>query len=143
MPFSPGTSRNLFRDSLVILLLQSRHFHSEDLLHFGWQRFLHILLHSAQEKRLQDFVKALVAILSAFPVVLLKILPELKPGNTKEKGGVRIPLVLWHQTALIGYTPAAPKTGEQQLNGNTGENNRFTLLWLTEQTVAKLDHLWA
>lgn len=138
VPISTGTPSNSFSDSLVVLLLQSRHFHPEDLLHFGWQRFLHILLHSAQQERLQDFVKALVAILSAFPVILLKILPELKPGNTKEeKGGVRIPLVLGHQTASVGYTPAAPKTGDQQFNGNTVENNRFTLLWLTEGIAGK------
>lgn len=87
VPIFTGSPSNLFSDSLVVLLLQSRHLHPEDLLHFGWQRFLHILLHSAQEKRLQDFVKALVAILSTFPVILLKILPELKPGNRKEKKG--------------------------------------------------------
>lgn len=138
MPISTGTASSSFSDSLVVLLLQSRHFHTEDLLHLGWQRFLHILLHPAQQERLQDFVKALVAILSSFPVILLKILPELKPGNRKEeKGGVRIPLVLWHQTAAGGYSPAAPQTGEQHFNGNTMGDNRFTLLWLTGEIAGK------
>lgn len=110
VPISTGTPSNLSSDSLVVLLLQSRHFHPQDLLHFGWQRFLHILLHSAQEKRLQDFVKALVAILSTFPVILLKILPELKPANRKEKKGrSQNSSCLMHQIVSIGYPPAAPQ----------------------------------
>lgn len=107
MPVSTGTHRNL-SDSLVILFLQSRHFHAEDLLHFGWQRFLHILLHSAQEKWLQDFMKALVAILSTFSVILFKILPELKSSSrNKKQRGFRIPLDLSHQTSSTGYAPTA------------------------------------
>lgn len=64
---------------LVILFLDSTHLYSEDLLHFGRKRFLHILLDSAQQKRFQLFVKTRVAWVPAFTVFLLKQLPRVKP----------------------------------------------------------------
>ena len=66
---------------LVILLLQSRHLHPEDLFHFGRKGFLHILFDSPEEEGLQHLMETLVAILPPFPMVLFKIFPEFKPGN--------------------------------------------------------------
>lgn len=138
MPIATGTPSNSFSDSLVILFLQSRHFHPEDLLHFGWQRFLHILLHSAQEKWLQDFVKALVAVLSTFPVVLFKILPELKPGTERRrKEGSEYLLSYGTKQHLLDTLLLHHKTGDHPFNGNTVEDKRFTLLRLTKQMAGK------
>lgn len=69
------------QDPLVILLLQSRHLHPEDLFHFGRKGFLHILFDSPEEEGLQHLMETLVAILPPFPMVLFKIFPEFKPGN--------------------------------------------------------------
>lgn len=60
---------------LVVLFLNGAHLHPEDLLHLGRQRFLHVLLDSTQQKRLQFFMKACVARVSAFPVILFEHLP--------------------------------------------------------------------
>lgn len=65
---------------LVILLLDGGHLHSEDLLHLGWQRLLHVLLDAAQQEGLQLFVEAGVAGVPALPVLGLKMLPGVKPA---------------------------------------------------------------
>lgn len=70
---------------LIILLLQGRHLHPQDLLHFGWEGLLYILLHPTQEERLQHLVKALVAILTPFPMVVLKVFPGLKPDGGEKR----------------------------------------------------------
>lgn len=70
---------------LVILFLDSTHFHSEDLLHFGRKGFLHILLDSAQQERFQFFVQTGVPGVPAFTMFLLKQLPRVKPSDTTQR----------------------------------------------------------
>lgn len=66
---------------LVVLFLNGAHLHPEDLLHLGRQRFLHILLHSAQQEGLQLLMKAGIARVSAFAMLLFKQLPRVKSTN--------------------------------------------------------------
>lgn len=70
---------------LVELFLLGTHLYTEDLFHLGGQRFFHIFLDTSEEEGLKDFVKALISIFSAFPMLVLKILPGLKPAVDKRR----------------------------------------------------------
>lgn len=76
MRISPNRQKQIV---LVKLFLLCSHVDTEDLLHFGGERLLHVLFDSAEQERLEDFVEAVVTIISAFPVVVLKVLPGIKP----------------------------------------------------------------
>ncbi|TNN43935.1 hypothetical protein EYF80_045872 [Liparis tanakae] len=58
---------------------KQNHVHTEDLFHFGRERFLHVFLHAPQKEGLQDFVETLITVIRSFPVHLVKILPGIKP----------------------------------------------------------------
>lgn len=71
---------------LVELFLLGGHVNSEDLLHFSRQGFLDVFLDTPQQERLQNFVQALIAVVPAFTMLILKILPGLKPdGKSSQK----------------------------------------------------------
>lgn len=74
--------------ALVVLLLLGGHVHTEDLLHLGGERFFHILFDAPEQEGLQDFVQALVAVISPFPMLILKILPGLKPARGERPEGL-------------------------------------------------------
>lgn len=65
---------------LVKLFLLRRHVYTEDLFHFGRERFFHVFLDTSEQERLEDFVEALVTIVPSFPVFVLKVLPGIKPA---------------------------------------------------------------
>lgn len=64
---------------LVELLLLCRHINTEDLLHLGRKRFFYVFFDTPQEERFKDFVKTVITIIPSLPVVVLKILPRIKP----------------------------------------------------------------
>lgn len=72
------------QDLLVELFLLGGHVHTEDLLYFGRQGFLHVLFYTTQKEGLKHFVQALVAIVPALTMLIFKILPQLKP-ETKQR----------------------------------------------------------
>jgi len=78
---SPLGQRSKVKLLLVILFLDGAHLHSEDLLHFGRKRFLHVLLDAAQQEGLQLLVQARVAGVTAFTVRLVEQLPGVEPGG--------------------------------------------------------------
>ena len=54
--FSPSYLEVLGENPFIILFLEGAHFHAENLLHFGRQRFFHVLLDSSQQVGFEDFV---------------------------------------------------------------------------------------
>lgn len=62
------------------MFLLCSHVYTEDLFHLGRERFLHIFLDTSQEEGLEDFVKTLITVIPSFPVLILKILPGIKPA---------------------------------------------------------------
>lgn len=64
---------------LVKLFLLCGHFNTEDLLHLGRERFFHIFFDTPEQERLKDFVKTLIAVFPSLPMLILKILPGVKP----------------------------------------------------------------
>ncbi len=67
------------QDPLVILLLERRHVHAQDLLHFGRQRLLHVLFDAPQNVRLELFVQLGVALVRRVSVRLFERVPAFKP----------------------------------------------------------------
>lgn len=65
---------------LVELFLLCSHVYSEYLFHLGRERFFHIFLDTSQEEWLEDFVKTLITVISPFSMLILKILPGIKPA---------------------------------------------------------------
>lgn len=78
-----GGKKDKVKTVLVELLLLRSHVHTQDLLHLGGKRLLHIFLDASQQEGLKDFVETLITIIPSFPVFILKILPRIKPAVHK------------------------------------------------------------
>lgn len=87
---------------LVKLFLLSCHVDAEDLLHLGRQRFFHVFLDTSQQEGFEDFVKTLITVVSSFPVIVLKILPRIKPTE-HNSGGASVTLRPERSLAIVQF----------------------------------------
>lgn len=110
---------------LVKLFLLSAHVHTEDLLHLCRQRFFHVFFDTSEQEGLEDFVKTLIAIITSFTVLVLKILPWIKPAVHNRDRKCHLHPVWASNSCLLKVLKSTHLSGMRKCNSDHSSLREF------------------